>query len=251
MKVLCAVAFLAGLVIAVPASAMQHTIVISDSLAGHADKLAVKKGASWLGRIAAWRFGDYAVVSSKSDGTGTETRSNLLNTETESRSTEKFSFVLTNRTGDSARVKAAHNVMVQELRGLRLGRGFSLGSDEVVRESDNFAAVITINRDTTETWGLLMGVRRSNTQDEYEAILTNGERRLVVSGASSNRAGHHDVLPALGYEFIENGQSLGALQFFSGSFGNPYAVWIDRRLDARMKLVLAAAMTAALQLNSP
>jgi len=246
------VSFLVGLLINVSAATAQGNIVISDSLARHADKLDVKKGARWAGTIAEWSFGDYAVVSSKTGWTSTETRRNLFNTETESRSTDKFSFVLTNGTGDSSSVDAAHNIMVQELKKLDLGHGFFIGGDELVRESDNFAALITVNRDTTETWILLMNVSRPNTPGANEAVLTNGERRIVLSGASSNtRKEYKTPWPALGYEFIENGRSLGALQFSGGLFGITYLVWIDRSLDRKMKLILAAAMTAALQLNSP
>jgi hypothetical protein len=55
----------------------------------------------------------------------------------------------------------------------------------------------------------------------------------------------------LGYEFIENGQSLCALQYYGGgAFGmNKNIIWIRRNLEARMKLILAAAMTAVLQIK--
>ncbi len=253
MKVFRAVLFLAGLVAAPPVSAAQKTIVISDSLVGNAERLSVKKGAQWMGQIARWRFGDYAVVSSKTGGTTTSTKGNLFKTKTESGSTEKFSFVLTNGTTDSAIVNAARNVNVQELHKLDLGHGWSLGSDELVLESENFTAFITINRDTTETWALYIGnASGRDSEGKHEAFLTNGERRILLSLASSNK-NVYDMrgLPALGYEFVENGQSLCALQYFGGSFGLTQVVWIHRSLDARMKLILAAAMTAVLQVRSP
>src|SRR5712692_5599566 len=56
---------LAGLLAAAPALAAQRVIIITDSLTAHAERLNVQKGAQWLGQIARWRFGDYAVVSSK------------------------------------------------------------------------------------------------------------------------------------------------------------------------------------------
>jgi len=58
-------------------------------------------------------------------------------------------------------------------------------------------------------------------------------------------------MPALGYEFIESGQSLGAVQYFGGSFDFTQVVWMHSGLDARTKLILAAAMTAVLQARSP
>ena len=50
MKVFCAVSLLGGILVAVPVSAAQHNIVISDSLAANADTLIVKHGAQWVGR---------------------------------------------------------------------------------------------------------------------------------------------------------------------------------------------------------
>ena len=253
MKVFRAVLFLAGLVAAPAVSAAQKTIVISDSLIGNAERLSVKKGAQWMGQIAKWRFGDYAVVSGKPGWTHTRTTGNFFQTESETRTNDTFTFVLTNAATDSAIVNAARNVDVQELHKLDLGHGWSLGSDEVVLESENFTAFITINRDTTETWTLYIGdTSGRDSEGTHEAFLTNGERRILLSLASSNK-NVYDMrgLPALGYEFIENGQSLCALQYFGGSFGLTQVVWIHRSLDARMKFILAAAMTAVLQLRTP
>src|SRR5439155_22056901 len=133
-------------------STAQKTFVTSDSIVAKDERMSVKKRTKWMGKIARWRFGDYAVVSSKTGGTTTSTKGKLFKTKTESGSTEKFSFVLTNGTTDSAIVIAARNVNVQELHKLDLGHGWSLGSYELVLESENFTAFITINPDTTETW---------------------------------------------------------------------------------------------------
>jgi hypothetical protein len=90
-----------------------------------------------------------------------------------------------------------------------------------------------------------------STAGKYQAVLTNGKRRIVISPASSKTHGRLGVLgSAAGYEFIENGQSLCALQYFGGKFGNTTLVWMLRSLDARTKLMLAAAMTAVLQMKS-
>jgi hypothetical protein len=56
----------------------------------------------------------------------------------------------------------------------------------------------------------------------------------------------------MGYEFVENGRSLCAVEYFSsglaGSAKN--TVWMDRNADTRLQLVLAAAMTAVLELQA-
>lgn len=232
-----------GLLAAHPVLAAQKkNIRLSDSLAARAARLDVKKGTQWAGHIARWHFGDYAVVASK--GGWTTTRTDAWFFELASSTSEKFSFVLANGTADSATVNAARHVTVQSLRALPLGNGWWLGQDELVQESDNLVALISLARDTSDKWQLFMGV--SN-----RTFLTNGTRTIVLSLASSNKD-LYDVRgwPALGYEFVENGQSVGAVQFFSGSAAAPSVVWLQRSLDAETKLILAAAMTAVLQVKS-
>jgi len=243
MKVLRAVVFL-GL-LAAP-SVAQKTIIISDSLAANSDRLKVNNPGQWLGQIAGWRFGDYGVASSKRGAANTTTARNFFDTRSESHTTEKFSFVLTNKTTDSAMVEATRNSDVDSLKRLQLSNGWSIGTEDVV-ESQNFAAFVTINRDTTERWGLFLGVTGS---PGYTGFLTDGKRRIALAVASSNRdAFDLRGTPALGYEFVENGRSVGAVQYFGGAFALTQFVWLDKSLDARTKLILAATMTAILQVN--
>jgi hypothetical protein len=241
---------LAGLLAAAPALTAQRVIILTDSLTAHAERLDVQKGAQWAGHIARWRFGDCAVVSSKGGWSTTRMSARFFNIE--GAAAEKFSFVLVNHTGDSAVVDAARHVRVQALRMLQLGHGWSIGKDEVVEEVDNFIALVHLAGDTTETWALFIGVTAGdNTVGHYDAFLTNGTRRIFLATASSNK----DITdlrgpPALGYEFIEGAQSLGALQYFGGAGGRPSIVWLHSSLDPRMKLILAATMTAVLQVRN-
>lgn len=68
----------------------QKDIVVNDSLATNSEKLNVKMGTQWMGKIWQFRFGDYAVVSSKMGWTTTSTKGNFFNSKTENKSTEKF-----------------------------------------------------------------------------------------------------------------------------------------------------------------
>jgi hypothetical protein len=55
----------------------------------------------------------------------------------------------------------------------------------------------------------------------------------------------------MGYEFVEDGRSLCAIQTFGGLYKETgRMVWMHRSLEARDKLVLAAAITAILQMES-
>ena len=224
-------------------AAAQKTIIISDSLTAHAEKLEVKMGGLWMGKIRKFSFGEYAIVSSKGMGnTSGSSKSNFFGTKTESTVTRKFSFVLSNATNDSASVQAgSHQVMVEHLREIALGNGWTVGNNERM-ESSNFTALITINRDTTDTWALFMG-----TNQNGEGYLTNGKRQVMLKFASSNKKIENtSPLNSMGYEFMEDGKSLCALQFFSAN-----KVWIHKSLDTKMKLVLASAMTSVLLVSSP
>ncbi len=245
---------LGALLILSNTSIAQKNIIISDSLAANSEKLNVKMGTQWFGKMWKFRFGDYEVVSSKLGWTKTSTKSNFFNTKTESKSTEKFSFVLTNKTNDSAMVNAANNIDSKMIKELEILPNVFWGTNELVEENRNFSAFITINRDSTETWTLLMNIARSsNARDKYDAFLTNGERKIFVIPTTSNRnGGDSRTFPARGYEFIENGQSISALQYYAGgALGmNKNIIWIHNSPNEKMKLVLAAATTALLQIKA-
>ena len=229
----------------------QKEIVIDDSLAANATKLNVKMGGQGFGKTWKFRFGDYGVVSSKAGWTSTTAKGNLFNTKTESKSTQKFSFVMTNTGNDSALVNAASNINTKELHGFEISPSFSVGEDELLYESNNFSVYIYINNDSTDTWALLMNITRgSKTEKSWEAVLSNGVTKIFLYPASSLKdSKDNQSFPARGYEFIENEKSIGAVQYLGGGMigYNKNIVWLDNRLDEKTKLILAAAMTAIMQ----
>jgi hypothetical protein len=259
-------------------AAAQKEIVISEGLASNGEKLPVRMGTQWMGKIWNIRFGEYAVVSSKMGWLTYSSKSNAFNTRTETTSAQKFSFVLANKASDSARVNAGNDVMeewktiietnvdlgITNILDVLLSQGPFSGYVEGVAfvtlarkvklsESDNFNAFITVNGDTTDTWSLSMIITRDRqSPGNYEGFLTNGEHEILIVKVNSKMNGKDSrTLPALGYEFIENGQSLSALQYNGGgAFGmNKNIVWINNENDVKMKLVLSAAMTAVLQIS--
>ena len=233
----------------------QKDIIINDSLAANSEKLKVKMGSQGLGKIWKFQFGNYAVISSKAGWATTSSKGNFFDTKTESKSTKKFSFLMTNKINDTARVNAANNIArkytTSWLREFALFSDVSFENDKLLQETISFSAFITVNADTSKIWALLMDtISGSNVQGRHDAVLTNGETKIFITPASSNKnGGDTRSFPALGYEFIENGQSLGAIQYFGGgAMGyNKNIVWIDNGLDEKLKLILAAASTAILQ----
>ncbi len=231
----------------------QKNIVISDSLAANADKLNVKMGSQGFGKIWKMHFGDYGVVSSKMRWATNSTKSNFFNTKTESKSTQKFSFVFSDKT-DTVNVNAAQNILIQSLQEIEIIPHFSWGSNELLKEQNNFTAFITVSGDTTDTWALFMNVLSGTAAEgSYDAFLSNGNRKIILKPATSGKSGGNSMfsIPTAGYEFVENGHSLAALQYTAGPIDmNKNIVWINRNLDSKMKLILAAAQTAILQIKA-
>lgn len=237
--------------------AQSKDLIISKDLAENSEMLKVKMGAQWMGKLWKFKFGDYAVVESKAGVSKVKTKSNLLNTKSEVNSDQKFSFVLTNKTNDSATVNAVKNISVEQLQSFELFPNFYLGSDELLKDSRKFSAFISTTSNQEETWVLVMKTAQGSEVDyENEAFLTNGERLITIIPVSSkkdtkNRSELGAVLnlPAMGYEFIENDQSLCAMQYYGGGvLGlNKNIIWLKSDLDSKMKLIYAAAMTAILQ----
>ena len=257
---------LAGGLCAAPlALAAPPAIPISDSLVANADQLNVKMGSQWFGQIAKWRIGPYAVVSSKLEATRIRTNTNLLKTKSDSTLTTHFSFVMSDDASHSATVTATRAFINRSEHEFKLNKTVGLGSEGLILESDSLGALITVHADTTENWTLLKNsMIDANERGTVEAHLLNGERKIVITPVFADRRGDKSqrpsffsrlaanaIPPAMGYEFVEEGRSLCAIQTFGGSLrGNARMVWMHKSLDAGTKVALAAAITAMLQMES-
>ena len=229
-----------------------QNIIVDENLAASSEPLKVKIGTQGFGKIAKWKFGEYEVVTSKAGWTKTTSKSNLFNTKTESKTTQKFSFILCNQAGDSALVNAAKNIEIKAVQGFELFPSFFVG-EELKLNSRNFTASFNINRDTTDTWVLIMNSEwGSESENTGNAILTNGIRKFLIFSASSDKNGTDKrKIPAQGYELRENDHAVLALQYYGGGMlgMNKNMVWIDNTQEPKMKLILAAAATAIMQLK--
>lgn len=231
----------------------QKNIIISDNLSADSDMLNVKMGSQKFGKIWNFRFGEYAVVKSKLGWTTTKSKGNFWGTKSESSTSEKFSFVLCNQKNDSAVVNAANKIEAKTLNEIELLPNFSWGANELVKGETLFSAQIIVNRDTIDNWTIFIKkTEGSQAGNGFLAFLTNGTRDIKIFPVSSNNETENRAFPARGYEFIENGQSLSALQYLgSGALGmNKNIIWLNKNLEDRMKLILAAAMTAVLQIET-
>jgi hypothetical protein len=190
-------------------------------------------------------------------------KSNLTGTKTVNKSCQKFSFKLGNGI-DEATVNAASHIDINTANEIQLSlsRGsdkeaellISRGADAATDQSDNFLALIHINQDTSESWVLsITSARDDAVGNEFDGLVTNGIRTINLSPASSYKQGQNNRdFAAVGYQFDENGQYMAAVQYLgSGPFKlNKNIIWIARQLDPRRKMVLAAAMTAIVQIKA-
>jgi hypothetical protein len=216
----------------------------------------VKIGAQWMGKIAKFSFGNYSITNSKAGWTTTTTKTNIWNTKTESKSSQKFSFDLSNGSGLSATCNALSKISGKEIRGFNLG-ALSGDFDWVLdaEQKTLLSAFITIGSDTGRTWILTLNTAEgawASKQGDTVGILTDSITSLVIAATSSNKfGGDKRSLPALGYEFVKDNTGLGAVQYHSGGMGGELKmiVYLNTNMDADIKLLLAAASTAIMQIK--
>jgi hypothetical protein len=244
----------------------QNNLIINDSLEAKSEKLKVKMGSQMMGKTWKFSFGNYAVTSSKNSIQKESTKTNnwLFPTKSETKSDAKFSFTLENKTTETANVNAIINrVTESKTKYNGLGIEKTVGEDDtsvyitqenqIAKDLTVFESLITTSGDTSAVWHLIFRFETTNTQAEHnETYLTDGKRKITIYPISSAKKGEQAQLPALGYEFVENGKALCALQYYGGGlFGmNKNIIWLDKTLTPRMSLILAAAMTSILQFKN-
>lgn len=232
----------------------QKEIVIDDDLSAKAEKMKVKMGTQWAGKIFKFKFGDYAVTDSKNGWTTSTSGTNFLGTKARSETNNEFSFELTDKSlSEKAVVNAASSMTSEEIRSFQLFSTLAIGSDELIKSANNFSAFISTTQDEEDTWVLIKSLEDgSQANYEFRAFLTNRDRTISIERTTSNKKGQDSrSIPAKGYKFIENGKSLCAVQYYGGGMMgmNKNIIWIRSELSPKEKLILASAMTSLLQVD--
>lgn len=238
--------------------AQSKNIIIEDDLAANSKMLKVKMGAQWMGKMYPFKFGDYAVIKSKMGFTKTKNNTNFWGTKSETSSENHFSFILSNKAADSAIVNCLTNVYINELRSSNVLStehfDFNIGQDELLMSKLLFTALIESTIEGTDDWKLAIDISRGTAVEINDGgLLISKGRRIEIVPASSNKFGTETrMTAALGYEFLENGKSLAAIQYWGGGMLglNKNRVWLNEQLDDNMQLILAGAVTALLQLKN-
>ncbi len=229
-------------------------IPIDPILAANSEALKVRLNTK--GPIKNWclQFGDFRILIHEMNELETRESSNFLKTKITHESKDHISFSLHNNSPDSAHTLAISEKTVLELRSLEICRDFFWGRDDFLRDSHFLSAIIRGSWDKNKKWFLLMEQDYGRTNHKYEAFLGNDERIIKIIPLSSNSTGKNKRLyPALGYEFIENKEVLSAVQYHGGGALGLFkkTIWIKSAIDHRTKLILAAAMSALILLETP
>lgn len=233
------------------ANAQQKDIVIDEDLAANSERLKVKMGTQWMGKIWQFKFGEYAVKDSK-NGIATSSRNGkLFSTEVTTKFDQKFSFVMANKANETVDVNVILSLRSEELEAMHISDYFQIGQDAFLKGTENFTAFLAAGDSEEDGWVLVIKIiEGSEVAHKNEAILTNGERLITIMSTNSNLNGEDSrSIPAYGYEFVEKNQALCAMQYYGGGVlgQNKSLVWIRSTLDEKTKLVLASAMTSLLQ----
>jgi hypothetical protein len=228
-------------------------IVVDEDLRTSSEVYKVSLGMQKPGRTWDFKFGEYSIESSKAGAAVTTTTGSLLGIRGEHRTRQKYSFVMKGPDPTRARVKAVQNAHAADLPDLELGAGFAIDLEAIEGGEDGLFASIMIEGDQGEPWVLLLNVKRSmaNTVEETTmSLLGNGEREILVVPVTSDPPGSKSSsLPARGYQFFEEDRPIAAVQYLgAGAFGfNKNVIYMRRDLEARTKLILAAAMSTIMQ----
>ena len=233
-------------------SGQEKTISISQELKQNSEMLKVKMGAQWMGKIMKFKFGDYAVVTSKNKAKVSKHQSNFFGTKSQGSSEDSFSFELTNKEKDTAYVAAINRVDYKQLNSFALSEHLYLGTDELLVHSEYFVCDIVTSRMPEDSWVLIIeNTQGSDVETVNKAFLTNDKRLMHIITTPTYDDITKGLLISPGVEIVENDMSLAAVQFYGpGFFGaNKKFVWLHNTLDSQTELILSSAIVSILQWN--
>ncbi len=244
----------------------QENIIISDNLAAHAELLKVN--VEYLpDNNLKFSIGDYAIVADQEQsGTYSDTKERLLGLRVVTKITKTIAFTISNPSYDTAMVFSEERNRINTYYPNEVLENFFL--DEITGgKFKSFATWITINGDTNTTWTLYIPKGKGKGRRfPIDMLLTDGVKYINIASVSSDL--YFDYahplrslrkMPAMGAEFMDDGKSICAVQFDAGATTGYYPedkeslgckAWMHQQLDAKTKLVLAAAMSTLLLMNN-
>jgi hypothetical protein len=247
--------------------AAQQMIILSDSLAAHAEVWDVRVDYP-INKEVKFNMGDYTIISDPElNRTFNQTKERLMGLRIVSKTTKIFSFTISDESADTA------TVITEEKNRINAYYPNEVFEDFVVDEIsggkfESFGAWITVHGDSSKTWTLYVPKGRGKERRfPIEMLLTDGVKLINAISVSSDM--YFDYahpfrsmlkMPSMGVEFFENGVSICAVQYDAGAqnnydFGGQNSfgckAWMHNRLAPEFHLVLAAAMSTIILMNNP
>ncbi len=244
----------------------QGNIIISDSLALHADTMEINFDYS-AGKDQKFTIGAYKVfVNHKLSRTRSKTKERLLGLREVTDVITTKGFTITDNTSNIATVtteeKNRTNTYYSNAHTDEFGRTTHDGGNFSSGKFKSTTIRISINGEKIETWTLEL---TSHSILPVEMLMTDGTKNINILQVSSDANFDYSHLlrylknmPAMGFEFLDQGRSLCAIQFGSGGENNidmnlyqssEYKIWMFHDLDPRTKLLLVATISTLLLMN--
>ena len=216
--------------------AQKDQIPLDPKLANHSERLLLKIGMISKDKPAKLKFGDF--YTDKRNGPSVLKQNDAASgIQSKDPASLLFSFELTNRTGDVAKVEAASN---QEANP-------DIDSNAA---SDDVSIYITTSIDPEDLWVLLMTKTPGTESFSLKNLfLTNGNDEISFEMARGEPTGKLENTAPQGIQAFMNGNPIGALQYYSGgSFSYKKFIWITDQSDPQMQLVTAAVFSAMIEI---
>lgn len=247
--------------------AAQKNIIISDSLAAHADTLEIDVDFQ-SDHKRTFNFGGYTIVpDNEMSGTYSTTKEKLLGMRIVTDITKTISFIVNSDVSDTAEVYAEEVNRVNSYYPNEVLENFIIDESSSTKFK-SLAAWITINGDTNTTWTLYVPKGKGKERKfPIEMLLTDGVKFINITTVSSDLYFDYShplrsmlKMPAMGVEFMDSGKSICAVQFDAGATTGYYPedkeslgckAWMHQHLDAKTQLVMAAAMSTIILMYNP
>lgn len=215
--------------------AQKDQIPLDPKLANHSERLLIKIGMISKDKPAKLKFGTFSTDkrNGPSDLKKTDVATGI---QTEDPSSLLFSFEVTNKTGDIAKVETVSNEETKPY----------VNSDTA---ADDVSVYISTSIDPEDLWVMLMTKTAGTELFSLKNIfLTNGNDEISFEIVIGEPTGKMENTAPKGIEAYINGNPIGALQYYSGgSFSYKKFIWITDQSDPQMQLIMAAVFSAMME----
>lgn len=243
----------------------QNNLVSRDSVLMNSEKFEIQMNTKSFNELSTISFGDYFVENGSNKIRSESSKPNrwFFATKLTNKHTSGYSFLFKSKSNEKATVEVSFVRTNFYKKQFEINVSFvirsssyndtSVDQDEAdesmlfVGETYNFDADISINDAKNDIWHLEIKKEKIGGNDKKS--LVNGDRKIEILSINDNKDIPNNRFPAVGYEFYENGNLLGSLQYDSDdSTGiNKSTIWIDKSLSSQMKFILTASMTSIIE----